>query len=279
MGARIALATSEQLANGMDDTAPLLAAIERVGGAGEVVTWTDPTVDWLRFDTVLLHSPWDYTVNPGRFLTWADTLGHRLLNSPRLLRWNADKRYLLSLEKAGVRIPATVAAEAGRDLRMVDLAHLGSDVVIKPAIGAGGRRAFRSSPARAVQLAHEQMPSEPVLVQAFEPSVTVTGEVSAVWIGGTVTHAVCKRPAVGEFRIHECYGGSTSPMPVDETMVRFVGSVLSRLPSMPLVARVDFVAPPGAPPIVMEVEVIEPDLFLRTSPVGLARIARLVTGL
>lgn len=278
---KIALATAARLPDGAADTTHLQRALADEGCSGGAVVWSDPDVDWSRYDLVVLHSPWDYTDDAGCFLDWLERAAKvsALVNPPALVRWNANKSYLLDLASAGVPVVPSVVLDRGADASVEDLAErLGGrgDLVLKPAVGAGGRHVVRlPSLADVAEVARKKHADQPCLVQSFQPAILTRGELSAICVDGAVTHVVLKSAGGGEFRIHERYGGRTLAVPSEPWIAAFVRDVLSALPIPGRVARVDFTVD-GDSPILMEVEVIEPDLYLRMSTVGLRSVAQLL---
>ena len=131
-------------------------------------------------------------------------------------------------------------------------------------MGAGGNRTYLvSSPAEAVKLIRDTMPGEPVLVQQYESAVAASGEYSAMYIGDAISHVVRKRPSAAEFRVQSQHGGTTTPQPTEPWIDDYVRSVIGRLPRRPTYARVDFIADEAGSVKLMEIELAEPDLFLR----------------
>ena len=107
-------------------------------------------------------------------------------------------------------------------------------------------------------------------MQAFVPEVESRGEISLVYLDGTFSHAVRKRPASGDFRVQRDFGGSLEAMTPSEPVLAFGDGVLAAVTRPWLYARVDLVEAGGGP-VLMELELIEPDLFL--TPAGAARLA------
>ena len=178
-------------------------------------------------------------------------------NRPRLLRWNADKRYLRQLEAAGASIPATVWIEDREEVSVHEiLASRGwESAVVKPTVSASARnlrRIFKDEPV--VRL------KGPAMVQQFVPEI-LGGEWSLVFIGGKHSHSVIKRPTPGDFRVQWQFGGdAVIAEPAKET-VAAVTKFLASLPDQPLYARVDGIECKSGF-VLMEVELIEPVLFL-----------------
>ena len=270
---RIALVTEKNLLNGYTDTSTLIDRLAAMGANPELVVWDDPTVDWREFDLVYLHTPWDYIHKFETFLRWAMDVSavSRLINSLEVVRWNSTKQYLVELGEQGVPIPKTLILPAGAPLHLG--ANLG-EVVVKPTVGAGGEDVYRFSSlhkALADKRIQDIHASRDMLIQDFEPRVLVEGEYAVVFVGDQLTHAVLKTPGQGEFRIHDIYGGTIKPVELTRPMQEFCREVCKRLPYSPAYGRIDFIGRTN--PILMEVELIEPELFLVHSELGLNAVA------
>ena len=188
------------------------AASAAAGIDSDWVVWDDPRLDWSVYDAVVIRSTWDYHHAPERFLGWCDHVGSvtRLVNPAPVARWNAHKRYLVELARAGVPVVPTGLVERDSDepLAAVAARHGWDEVVVKPAVGAGAEGAARlrvDDPAAERAFTALRARGE-VLVQPYVHEIERSGEVSVVLIAGEVTHAVRKLPADGEFRVQAEYG-------------------------------------------------------------------------
>jgi len=239
-------------------------------------------------DTVVIRSTWDYADRPDEFRAWLDVLdatGARVVNPVALLRWNMHKGYLAELAASGVAVVPTEMLVQGstRSLADVMTARRWGQVVLKPAIGASACETVRADVADPAAFAAAAEPVrrlvvvEDLLLQPFLPSIETDGEVSVVVIGGEITHAVAKRPAVGEWRVQSEFGGSAVRVPVTIEHERAVASVLDAVEGSPTYARVDLVAVDGELHL-MELELIEPDLFFAIAPESADRLALHLTG-
>jgi glutathione synthase/RimK-type ligase-like ATP-grasp enzyme len=266
----LALAMSpELLASGGTAEDRLLA--EMLAGSGvsvSPVSW-DGESAWGDVDGVLIRSCWDYHLRPEEFRAWLDRLdeaGVTTWNPTALVRWNMDKRYLLDLEQNGVPIVPTVVSErVGSD----DVDHLcdsvGDDeLVVKPVVGATSYGLERVERGKVVEL---EGPG-PWLVQPFLREVLDHGEWSLMFFSGRHSHSVIKKAAPGEFRVQKEWGGSARRARAPETFVAVATAALAVLDEMPVYARVDLALCAGAP-CVMELELIEPELYLEEGDVGL----------
>jgi glutathione synthase/RimK-type ligase-like ATP-grasp enzyme len=248
----------------------LAEAVRRRGVEVRPMVWAtpcDPT------DLVVIRSTWDYVERPAEFRSWLDELdaaGNTVVNPTALLRWNMHKGYLAELAARGVKVVPTEIVHAGSDstLATVMEAHGWTRAVAKPAIGASARETFRVDEATlegAEAIFRQLVDVEDVLVQPFLTVIESEGEVSVVAIDGEVTHAVAKRPATGEWRVQSEYGGSVNRVPVTAQHERAVSEVLAAFDQTPAYARVDLVAIDGVS-YLMELELIEPELFFELAP-------------
>lgn len=266
-------------------TDDLLAAgeLRRRGAEVEPAVWDDPGVRWSRYDRVVLRSCWDYHLRPGVFLDWLGRLeeeGIPLWNPARVVRGNVDKAYLADLAAAGLPVVPTVFLEQGA---AVDLAGLldeqgWTDAVIKPSVSASAFRTLRigQSGAAAAQAALDEMlASSPALVQPFLPEIQTRGEWSLMFFRGEYSHAVLKRPDVGDFRVQTELGGSAIPERPAPALIEQARAVVATIPRPWLYARVDGVETGGIFTL-MELELIEPSLFLAADPRAPARLAAAV---
>jgi len=280
--ARVALVTAEELPIPDTETEVVRAALAEVGVGTTVVPWTAP-VDWAEYELVVCRSPWDYFDRVDEFCSWARATGKvtRLENPAEVVVWNAHKSYLVDLADAGVPVVPTRLIARG-DATDRALAGYADDdvVVIKPAVSGGAIDAERlaaGSPQAAAHLARLAAAGD-VLVQPFLPQVH-EGEVSLLYFGGRLSHAVRKVPADGDYRVHELYGGKVEVHRPSPAELDAAEQVLAAAPAATAYARIDLVSGPGGPddPLLMEAELIEPELFLRYDPDSVHRFARALT--
>jgi glutathione synthase/RimK-type ligase-like ATP-grasp enzyme len=246
--------------------------------------WRSPNVDWSDAPFTMLRSPWDYVERLDEFLAWAEHVAtvSALWNPIVLIRWNTHKAYLLELAAAGAPVVPTVLLPRGSAAALDGIADAQgwNSVVVKPAVAVGGHGAGRFDVADPAGQAHLDalLPAGDVLVQQYAPAVTESGEYSVVLVDGVVTHAVRKRPKLGDFRIHERYGGALEPMMPTPALAELAARVVGSLPSPALYARVDVVELAGRLHV-LEVEVTEPRLYLELAPPGAAATQRLVAAI
>jgi glutathione synthase/RimK-type ligase-like ATP-grasp enzyme len=262
------------------DDQVLADAVRRRGVEVRPVVWG---TSFASDELVLIRSPFDYVDRPAAFRSWLDVLdaaGVAVMNPARLLRWNMHKGYLADLDASGVPVVPTELLAYGSDRTLTDVMveRSWSRVVVKPAIGASARHTISvdASDSAAVASAGEHVRRlvevEDVLVQPFLESIQTAGEVSVVVIDGEIAHAVSKRPSAGDWRVQSEFGGSADRVPVTAEHERAVAAALAEIAEVPVYARVDLVDVDGEL-LLMELELIEPELFFAFAPESAERFA------
>jgi hypothetical protein len=209
---------------------------------------------------------WGYHLAPHRWRdllsTWPETVP--LLNPPDLLAWNTDKQYLVELDSAGVAtVPTRFADRADASALASARDFFGAaELVVKPRVsGAGHLTALIGPGDRAPDLTD-------AMIQPFLASVRDSGEKSLFFFESRFSHAVRKVAADGEIRVQREYGGTYSAFDPDPATLALAWRALAAAPLPPAYARVDIVAGADGEPLVMELELIEPDLYLDFAPDG-----------
>jgi hypothetical protein len=269
--ARVALATCRQYALLDEDDRLAIPALAEHGIAAEPAVWDDPTVDWHSYDLVVVRSTWDYVDSRDDFLSWAESVP-RLANTADVLRWNTDKRYLRELAQANVPVVSTDWFDAGDELSLPAV----GEYVIKPAISAGSRDTGRFNLADSAQreLAVKHAGGlldrgATVMVQPYLDAVDTAGETALLFLGGQFSHAIRKAPLLtgpdtaidGLFRSEEITAREASTAELDTAE-----AALAALPEDSaralLYARVDLIPDAAGQPVLLELELAEPSLFL-----------------
>lgn len=270
MTAPIALVTCAAVADLDSDDRLVLAPLAALGCPADAVIWDDPAVDWDRYRLAVLRSPWDYVPRRDEFVAWAASTP-RLANPASVVVWNTDKRYLAELAAAGVTVVPTVWVEPGDHWTPPDAGHW----VIKPSIGAGskdtGRYDMALSPHREQAVAHVQRlqaAGRAVMVQPYLDAVDTDGETALMFVGGEFSHAIRKGPLLDgpDLGVDGLYKPETitvrKPSAAERALAeRVLASLPAALPP-PLYARVDLIPGPTGDPMLIELELTEPSLFL-----------------
>jgi len=281
----VTVVTSPEGREESKDEEVLMSALRARGLAAALVDWTDTSWDWRETSVALLRSTWGYTRTFDGFMAWCERVSGvtTLLNPLSVVKWNADKRYLAELDRAGIPIVPTVWVERGSKGDWNDLAtERGWDeVIIKPAVSASAINTFRFRTGDVAGRATMDRLSGAydMMVQPFQGSVVSEGEYSLMFVGGEYTHAVLKRPLRGDFRCQEIYGGGVALVDAPpECLVTGRRAADYCGPDL-VYARVDLLASPEGHYQVAELELIEPELFLRLRPESAALMARSVADL
>jgi glutathione synthase/RimK-type ligase-like ATP-grasp enzyme len=276
---RVALATCRELPGGDEDADLLLAAAGAVGLDTDWRVWDDPAVDWGSYDLVVIRSTWDYVPRRDDFTAWAASVP-RLANPADVVAWNIDKTYLRELAAAGLPVVPTHWLAPGDPVDWPSW----PDLVVKPTVSAGSRDTARYGPAeqdRAREHAARLLDAgRPVMVQPYLAGVDTAGETMVVHLGGGYSHAFTKgailRP--GESAETDALFRPEQVSPAEPTAAQrsVAERALAAVPGGPqrlLYARVDLLPGPDGEPVVVELELAEPSLFLTAAPGSADRFA------
>jgi glutathione synthase/RimK-type ligase-like ATP-grasp enzyme len=276
---RCAFLSTDDLEGYVVDDDRAYPALRARGVVAERVPWR-ARVAWSDFDVVVVRSPWDYHRHSDAFfavLAAIDASPARLANPLAAMRWNLRKTYLEDLRRRGVAIVPTTFGQGLDEQRLQRTARTfdAGPWVIKPVIGANAGDVFRlpaagvgdQGPAIVARFCHDAWMAQP-----FVDSVTHTGEYSLFYFDGRYSHAVLKTPRHGDFRVQEEHGGKIRALTPVPALRAAADRVCAALPSGCLYVRVDLVALDDAF-AVMEVELIEPSLYLRMEAGAPARFA------
>lgn len=279
---RVALVTYDARPTATDDDQFLAAALEARGVEMHSHPWSDRSARWERYDAVVVRSCWDYFHRADEFHAWLDELEARrarVFNATPTLRWNADKAYLRDLDARGVPVIPThwIDRGASASLEAVRDRTGWSDLVVKPAVSGGAHRTWRASPGEPSddERLSAMAADGTVLVQPMVDEIERDGEWSLIFFDGAFSHAVIKRPRSGDFRVQREHGGTVEPIDPSASIVADAARALEAADApdgLPLYARVDGCVVDGTL-LLMELELLEPELFLRTDPAAGDRLA------
>lgn len=259
----------------------LIKPLQDEGFNPRAVAWDDKEIDWTQYDYLVLRSCWNYHYSFSKFLNWLSHLEKikaKLWNPIPVVRWNADKRYLKDLEKQEVSIPPTIWLDKGTKANLEDVMNDKGwdDVVVKPTVGASVYEVFRIKIDKhnTAQPKLEMLLNKTdVMIQPLMSEVITEGEFSFIFLGGEYSHAMLKRPKKGDFRSNYHCGGKETKVEPDKGLVEQASSVLKKVDSPLLYARIDGINRNGKF-ILMEIELIEPHLFFDQDPKSPIRFAR-----
>ena len=284
---RIALATCTAVDPMFFDDPEVVSALRARGADADRPIWDDPAVDWASYDLGVIRSTWDYTPRRDEFVAWAEAVGTRLQNAPGVIAWNSDKGYLADFADAGLAVVPTAFVAPGDPMPDLD-----GEVVVKPTVSAGaidtGRFGGSTHDVARDLVARIHATGRTAMVQPYLSSVDTVGETAIVCFDGEPSHVLRKRAVLRPDEVapvREGDIGAAEAMYEDDLVVAstatdaelsFAADVLawvtSRFGAAPLYARVDVVTGDDGAPVLMELEAVEPYLYLAESPGSLDRL-------
>jgi len=274
---RIGFVSSAELRDLTPDDRSVVPVLSGWGVEVVPVVWTEPLPD--RLDAVVLRSTWDYHLRLDDFLAWVasvEAAGLPLWNAPETVRWNVNKKYLLEVEARGIPVVPTRHAPRGSGVTLPALLREAgwAEAVVKSSVSGGAFETWRAGPGEADALRFaRQLAAMDCLVQPFLPELVSGGEWSLLFFRGRYNHAVLKRPVRGDFRVQEEFGGAFGPAEPPAALLSAAHVALEAAGQETLYARVDGVVRGGRFEL-MELELVEPSLFLGTAPGAAERFAR-----
>ena len=270
----IVLITHRADAEVFPDDAAAAAALRAAGHAVHELPWT-AVADWPVYDLVVMRTCYGYHAEAASFSAWLRARandGTRLANSAQLILQNIDKTYLRRLQDAGFAGVPTVYLRRGEQVDLAALLKAQSwvDAVVKPTISAGAAHTFRTDVSGAQARLHTLLTTHDVMVQPLVTELLTAGEWSLIFIEGVLSHVVLKHPAQGDFRVQPAHGGRVHAAVAPPEAYSYAQRLIASLGETPLYARVDGVVTTGGFWL-MELELIEPYLFLNLDPAALQR--------
>jgi glutathione synthase/RimK-type ligase-like ATP-grasp enzyme len=290
---RCAFLTLEDPTGYVIDDELACAPLGALGWSVDTIPWQRTDIEWLAYDAVVIRSTWDYVNDPDAFLdvlAEIERSGTPLFNGLDLVRWNIRKTYLRDLAERGVAVVPTTWRNRLQPNELPDLIEeVGtSEVVIKPVVGANASGAFRLDAQTARSRADElcaYYAGRALLAQPFLSEITTEGEFSLFYFNGALSHTILKLPKPTDFRVQEEHGGTIRAVETDGALRDAGHAALRAIGTVPLYARADFVRANGSRNTqpttlnrsgywLMELELIEPSLYLRMDKGAPERFAR-----
>jgi glutathione synthase/RimK-type ligase-like ATP-grasp enzyme len=261
------------LSNILLDDGLLQAALSQLGISSVRVDWSRPDVDWSQFRCAVFRTTWDYFDRQREFQEWLSFVKTqtRLCNDARLISWNMDKHYLADLEAKGVTTVPSRFIERGSPVNLLTLLEEAgwNEAIIKPCVSGAARHTYRFDRDKAASLQAIIEPlllEESFLLQSFQESVVRDGEDTLMFFGNRFTHAVRKVAKPGDFRVQDDHGGKVFHHVATDEQIAFAQRALAACEPAPAYGRVDLVRDNQGDLAVMELELIEPELWLRNYP-------------
>jgi len=257
-------------------------AMAALGWQAETVLWRDASINWDDYDAVYICTPWDYPQLADEFMRVLKTIDHssaHLINELSLVQWSLAKTYLRDLEEKGAVIVPSIWFD---DIDVTQIPQwfetLESDtLVIKPNIGGNATDTFVLQNPLSEDLAKLLLRTfrrRPFLVQPFIENIQTEGEFSLFFFNGEYSHAIQKTPKPGDFRVQEEHGSDIRSVQPTQDLIDTARNVLALVVPQPAYVRADFVRGDDDAFLLMELELIEPSLYLRTNAGAADRFAR-----
>lgn len=261
-----------------DDLA--IAPLGRRGCEVETIPWNRREVDWKRYDIAVIRSTWDYQHHAEAFfatLAVIERSGTTLVNGIDIVRWNMRKTYLRELDARGVTTVPTLWRDGLRRGELVPLFDelQSEEAVIKPVMSGNAEGAWRLDHALAQVLSPEieaYFATRPLMIQPFEQGIAREGEFSMIYFNGLHSHSILKVPKKGDFRVQEEHGSEIRSIVPEPALLAAGDAAIAAIGQILLYARVDLVRS-GNGFRVMELELVEPALYLRMDPGASDRFA------
>ena len=275
---RVALITGAEMAKPDPESHLLIHELCVLGIPSELISWRAP-LDWSLFDLVVIRTPWDYFLHLEEFLSWVEDVEKvtKVLNSSCILRWNCHKKYLKELSGLGVPTVPTLWVTKNQQCDGLMDSIEWPIVVVKPAVSIGAIGALKGNPQDSHVKHHleEELKKGDVMIQPFLESVADFGELSLIYFNGAYSHSILKKPQQGDYRVQDAYGGTNTVFEPEIEVQKIGDQVMSHLPDFSLYARVDLVKYQNQW-LLMELEAIEPELFLPLDPQASVRLAKAI---
>ena len=253
-----------------------------LGWAIDEIPWRSANADWNQYDAVYINTPWDYPDDPELFIALLDSIDASsaiLVNDIALVHWNLPKTYLRDLETRGAAIvPSLWHDEFDREaLPGFFDAHRCDRIIIKPVVSTNALNTFllnRAVPAKTIEELEKTFAARPFVVQPFIDNVQGEGEYSLFFFSNEFSHAILKTPKDNDFRVQEEYGARLTPTEPESELLETATAVLNLVEPTPVYARCDFLRGADGRFLLMELELIEPSLYLRMDSEAPMRFAR-----
>lgn len=258
-----------------------IAPLRALGWRIDSVAWRSPEADWNAYDAVYIGTPWDYPEDVAHFIRVLEMIDRSravLVNDFELVRWGVPKTYLRDLETRGADIVPSLWFDGLLPEQLSSFFQtLCSDrLVIKPVVSTNAKDTFlldRNNAADKAGLLLDTFRDRAFVVQPFIESIRTEGEYSLFYLGGTLSHAIQKVPKARDFRVQEEHGASIKALVPDASLVACADRILGLVKPQPVYARCDLVRGPDGRFLLMELELIEPSMYLRMHPEAPQRFA------
>ncbi|NBR07453.1 MAG: hypothetical protein EBT92_17055 [Planctomycetes bacterium] len=269
------------LGNILEDDGLLQKALEHEGLSSARLDWSRKDVDWSQYKCAVFRTTWDYFDRFEEFSQWLNAISHqtKLCNPYSTIKWNMDKHYLKDLESKGIPVTPSQFIEKGSKINIGDeISKSGwKELVIKPCVSGAARHTYRVNKLNAKKVeavVNELLAQESFVYQPFLESILTQGEDTLMVFDGKYSHAIRKLAKPGDFRVQDDHGGTVHEYQPDTEQIEFAEKAMAVCSPLPSYGRVDMVRDNQGKLALMELEMIEPELWLRKHPPSANLFAR-----
>lgn len=277
-------ASTSDLSHFALDYQDLTDALTRNGLDYQIVAWDDPSIDWKSFNAVLVHTPWDYYDEPNKFISTMEHIASQtpVFNSIDIIRWNMDKNYLGDLERAGIRIIQTQYVDTAATPDVLDVmpnANWDNGYIFKPTVSAGAADVYLIHSAQEAKRIYETRyrNNHPTLmIQPFMREIQEEGEWSFIFFDGEYSHGVLKKTVEGGFGVKHSVKNKEY-IPTHDMIAQakdMYKKIIQSRGDNPLYTRLDTIKRADGKLYVMELEQIEPYLYLHAHPEAATKLVK-----
>ena len=264
---------TDYIKNVLLDDKILTSALEKQGLRVTRKSWSDPDFDWSTARYAFFRTTWDYFVRFDEFQNWLNTTSQKttFINSLQLIRWNMDKHYFIDLNNKGIHTVETYFIEKNTNTTLAAIYkdQKNEHNIIKPAVSGTARHTYKLNSSNIAEHEHifqQLIKEETMLLQPFQNEILEKGEVAMMVIGGKFTHAVLKKTKSGDFRVQDDFGGTLHDYSPSPEEIVFAEKAVLACSELPLYARVDILRDNTGELAIMELEIIEPEMWFRRNP-------------
>lgn len=261
---------NQYIENVLKEDGLLIEALNNLGLKTIKKDWNDSNFNWNSTKTAVFRSTWDYFDKFSIFQNWLSQVQNKcaLINSYEQIKWNLDKHYLQDLKNWSLPIPKSVFINKMSGTKLKDIATnmKWNHIVVKPTVSGAAKNTF--------QLKDQEIENfqtnwihltnkEDFIVQEFQKNIIKSGEIAVMLFGGKYSHAVLKKAKKGDFRVQDDFGGTVETITPSKEIIDLAEKAIKKLNPTPLYCRVDVILNNQNKAVIIELELIEPELWFR----------------
>ena len=261
---------NQYIENVLKEDGLLIEALNNLGLKTIKKDWNDSKFNWNSTKTAVFRSTWDYFDKFSIFQNWLSQVQNKcaLINSYEQIKWNLDKHYLQDLKNWGLPVPKSVFINKMSGTKLKDIATNmeWNHIVVKPTISGAAKNTFQlkdqeieNFQTKWIHLTNK----EDFIVQEFQKNIIKSGEVAVMLFGGKYSHAVLKKAKKGDFRVQDDFGGTVETITPSKEIIDLAEKAIKKLKPTPLYCRVDVIINNQNKAVIIELELIEPELWFR----------------